>query len=320
MIISILVFPSSPDRDPHLLTPQLSVITGYNTDIEFNGVTYHIQTEDKGLATPIIMSLVYDRGTILASRRQPYDDLITAGFDEKALAQRLQKQHKTICAAIKKGKIEQLRGMSAESSPRPAKKGSGKTAGSKKAAHAASGNGKKDDPLGIDLLDVSPIDADIIDDAIAPIPMPKLGFSKPVPKPAVQPLVDMAVPFLEVPQVVPVDAVRVVSDLAGVERPDSNKLSLELLSGDTFRGGTNCTVTVMVSQGSKRRVIDGAEVMIKVLGSSFRPLIYHSRTDKNGISNVTLQLPTFTSGRASVLVRAISHGEEVEVRRPVAHS
>ena len=150
--------------------------------------------------------------------------------------------------------------------------------------------------------------------------MPKIGFSKPAPKPPLRPLVDTAVAFLEVPQIVPVEAVRVVSDLAGVERPDGNKLSLELLSGDTFRGGTNCMVTVMVSRGGKRRVIDGAEVMVKVLGSSFRPLIYHSRTDKNGISNVSMQLPIFTTGRASVLVRAISHGEEVEVRRPVAHS
>lgn len=311
---------------PHsssLAFPKLNVITGYNTDIEFGGVTYHIQTEDKGLTTPIIMSLVYDRGTILASKRQPYDDLISAGFDEKALAERLQKQHKTICAAIKKGKIEQLRTMSGEPGARGAKKSSAKSAPAKKAAPVAASDqkvDKLDDPIALEVLDAAPVAADVFDEIDAPIPMPTLGFPKPVPKPATKPLIDTAVPFLEVPQVVPVDAVHVVSDLAGVERPESNKLSLELLSGDTFSGGSNCTVTIMVSRGTKRRVIDGAEVMVKVLGSSFRPLIYHSRTDQNGISNVSLQLPTFTTGRASVLVRAISQGEEVEVRRPVAHS
>jgi hypothetical protein len=56
------------------------VITGYNTDVEFEGVTYHVQTEDKGLAKPIILSLVYDRGTILASKRLPYDDLLEQGI------------------------------------------------------------------------------------------------------------------------------------------------------------------------------------------------------------------------------------------------
>ena len=56
------------------------VITGFNTDIEFDGVTYHVQTEDKGLARPMILSLVYDRGTILASKRISYDDLAPGRF------------------------------------------------------------------------------------------------------------------------------------------------------------------------------------------------------------------------------------------------
>jgi len=30
------------------------VITGYNTDVEFDGVVYHVQTEDKGLQTPVM--------------------------------------------------------------------------------------------------------------------------------------------------------------------------------------------------------------------------------------------------------------------------
>ena len=51
------------------------VITGFNTDIELEGVIYHVQTEDKGLSKPVIMSLVYNRGIILASKRVPYDDL-----------------------------------------------------------------------------------------------------------------------------------------------------------------------------------------------------------------------------------------------------
>ena len=42
-----------------------TVITGFNTDIEYQGVTYHVQTEDKGVKTPLILSLVYNRGTIL---------------------------------------------------------------------------------------------------------------------------------------------------------------------------------------------------------------------------------------------------------------
>ncbi|HEY3102106.1 MAG TPA: hypothetical protein VGJ69_00850 [Pyrinomonadaceae bacterium] len=88
-----------------------TVITGYNTDVEHNGVVYHVQTEDKGLQTPIILSLVYTGGAILASKRSPYDDLIASGFDQNALVERLQRQHKLICAAINAGRIEELKRM-----------------------------------------------------------------------------------------------------------------------------------------------------------------------------------------------------------------
>lgn len=87
------------------------MITGYNTDVEHNGVVYHVQTEDKGVQTPIILSLVYTGGAILASKRSPYDDLIAGGFDEKVLIERLERQHKLICAAVHAGRIEELKRM-----------------------------------------------------------------------------------------------------------------------------------------------------------------------------------------------------------------
>ena len=62
------------------------MITGFNTDIEHEGVVYHVQTEDKGLDSPIILSLVYVGGTILASKRSPYEDLIATGFSDEVLA------------------------------------------------------------------------------------------------------------------------------------------------------------------------------------------------------------------------------------------
>ena len=90
---------------------ETTVLTGYNTDVPHEGVVYHVQTEDKGLETPIILSLVYVGGAILASKRAPYDDLIAAGFDEAVLAERIQRQHKLICAALHAGRLEDLKRM-----------------------------------------------------------------------------------------------------------------------------------------------------------------------------------------------------------------
>ena len=44
------------------------MITGFNTDIEHGGVVYHVQTEDKGFDTPIILSLVYAGGQVEITR------------------------------------------------------------------------------------------------------------------------------------------------------------------------------------------------------------------------------------------------------------
>jgi len=88
------------------------VITGYNTDVEHDGVVYHVQTEDKGTGTPLILSLVYVGGEVLASKRSRYDDLVAAGYDEGIVAERLQRQHKLMCAAIHAGRIEDLKRLS----------------------------------------------------------------------------------------------------------------------------------------------------------------------------------------------------------------
>ena len=83
------------------------MITGYNTDVEYGGVTYHVQTEDKGLQTPMILTLLYVGGAILASKRTPYDDLVASGINEDVLRKRLERQHKLICAAVHAGRIEE---------------------------------------------------------------------------------------------------------------------------------------------------------------------------------------------------------------------
>ena len=44
------------------------MITGFNTDVKYKGVIYHVQTEDKGTTNPLIETLIYRGGEILGSR------------------------------------------------------------------------------------------------------------------------------------------------------------------------------------------------------------------------------------------------------------
>ncbi|MDD5562505.1 MAG: hypothetical protein PHQ91_02210 [Thermoanaerobaculaceae bacterium] len=84
------------------------MLTGFNTEIDCEGVTYHVQTEDRGASKPLIESLVYVRGEILATRRTPYGDLLQAGAEMAAVQTLMERQHRTIVDAIRAGRINLL--------------------------------------------------------------------------------------------------------------------------------------------------------------------------------------------------------------------
>ena len=84
------------------------MLTGFNTDIESDGVTYHVQTEDRGGSSPLIESLVYMRGEILATRRTAYRELLEAGADSKAIRALMEQQHRAIVETIRSGRLDVL--------------------------------------------------------------------------------------------------------------------------------------------------------------------------------------------------------------------
>jgi len=86
------------------------VLTGFNTDIEHSGTTYHVQTEDKGRANPLVESLVYTSGEILYTRRTPYHDLVEQDVDREAIASLMEKQHRSIVNAVQAGGLARLTG------------------------------------------------------------------------------------------------------------------------------------------------------------------------------------------------------------------
>lgn len=86
------------------------VLTGFNTDIEHSGTTYHVQTEDKGRGNPLVESLVYTSGEILYSRRTPYDDLVAQDVDREAIATLMERQHRSIVDAVHTGGLVRLTG------------------------------------------------------------------------------------------------------------------------------------------------------------------------------------------------------------------
>ena len=80
--------------------------TGYNTDVKHKNRVFHIQTEDKGDGNPFVESLVYVGGEILATRRTSYAALIKNGRDDHAIQELMEQQHRTMIAAIQRGRFD----------------------------------------------------------------------------------------------------------------------------------------------------------------------------------------------------------------------
>jgi hypothetical protein len=113
----------------------------------------------------------------------------------------------------------------------------------------------------------------------------------------------------------PAEAVVVITDFAKKVTTLDDELQIELLNEKDYKGGERTTLNILVTRGKHEKSVINAEVLIKVLGSSFRPLIFHAKTDSNGVAIVHLQFPHFKTGRAALLVKVTNKSDEIELRR-----
>ena len=258
------------------------MITGYNTDVEHDGVVYHVQTEDKGRETPIILSLVYVGGAILASKRSPYDDLIDVGFNDATLAERLKRQHRLVCAAINAGRIEELKRRAAPHEQT-----------------TSQGREQREDRT---LAQKGQIEE-----------------SPRAEQPVVRPSEPPAIPSAQEPSPYTVYDPRRQSPVGETSEPDEG-LRINLLDQEQdFRSGESLTLQILVTELSRKgeKPVNGAAVSVKVLGTAFRPLIYSVKTNRGGLAAVSTEIPQFTTGRAALLIRAAAGELSSETRRVI---
>jgi hypothetical protein len=79
------------------------MVHGFNTDFTYRGETYHVQTEDLGTGNPVVVTLLYHKGAILASRRTSYHDLAGKPGFEKELMGIMKTQHKDVMRSLLAG-------------------------------------------------------------------------------------------------------------------------------------------------------------------------------------------------------------------------
>ncbi len=92
------------------------MIMGFNTEIEHNGVVFHVQTEPRKDAR--IETLVYLRGAIIHSLKTSYQELLNSSesSDEK-LTRLLKDQHQRVIVQIRSGEIRPPEAPAGSTSP-----------------------------------------------------------------------------------------------------------------------------------------------------------------------------------------------------------
>jgi len=83
------------------------MITGYNTDVRHRDVVFHVQTEDKGVETASVESLIYVGGRILARRMVTYKALLERGEGRDSVSRLMDKQHRMMISQIKGGRFDE---------------------------------------------------------------------------------------------------------------------------------------------------------------------------------------------------------------------
>lgn len=278
------------------------MLTGFNTDIEHDGVVYHVQTEDKGLDSPLILSLVYSGGAILASKRSPYEDLIESGFDENVLAQRLKRQHRLICAAINAGRLEELKRMGVPAEDYLTRADVTETS---EPVNEAQETPEIEETVATERTAKGKASAKTATDKAAASAEEGAAPSVSAKERAKESPYTVYDPRRESP----------LGEVADKE----TRLILTMLDENEFRAGESFHIRVRVDDGSgnNKRPLMGVSVSVKILGTTFRPQIYSVRTERDGVAAVSTTMPTFTSGRAAVLIRAVANGETTELRRVI---
>ncbi len=83
------------------------MLTGYNTDFVYKGTNFHIQTEDNGIRNPVIVTLLYQDGKILSSRKLSYADILKADCLDDAVRNLMKEQHKQMIRDLKSGRFDE---------------------------------------------------------------------------------------------------------------------------------------------------------------------------------------------------------------------
>ena len=86
------------------------MLLGKNTNVRHAGVVFHVQTEDSGVARPHVITHLYHQGTILASEKRRYAELVKRPDLEARVRALMDEQHERMHGKLRSGELDGLLG------------------------------------------------------------------------------------------------------------------------------------------------------------------------------------------------------------------
>ena len=83
------------------------MVFGFNHNIRYKGEVFHVQTEDSGVASSHIITLLYREGVILASKKTSYADILKMENLDTIVEELMKDQHKAMMRRLKAGEFDQ---------------------------------------------------------------------------------------------------------------------------------------------------------------------------------------------------------------------
>ncbi|MBW8876132.1 MAG: hypothetical protein JF614_14295 [Acidobacteria bacterium] len=278
------------------------MITGYNTDVRHGEVVFHVQTEDKGTANPLIESLVYVGGQVLASKRASYADLLAEGREEKEIVAFMDHQHRTMIAAIRHGKLDaKLAAMSA-----------GRQTGQYPAYETPMAPAR---PVSGPLPRVAPL-AEAGETVARPVQVTPTSPAAPTPA---APTPAAPTPALPAPPRPRPSAPERTLDQVILEyltsEADQEQLVLMLEEERDLVLGQTATLVLRASSSKSGQPIAGTQVSVRMISTVVEPrVLANGRTDERGLLTLGFDIPQVGRGTSALIINAVSNIGRAELK------
>jgi len=83
------------------------MIVGFNHNVTYRSVNFHVQTEDSGLKSPHLVTLLYHGGIIISSQKTSYADIIKVDNLDHVIEELAKEQHKGMLRKLTKGEFDE---------------------------------------------------------------------------------------------------------------------------------------------------------------------------------------------------------------------